>query len=446
MADAVQTGSTATVSSVLDLVSKKGLQVINSWIRDFPELMYVGLYLPNFYKDGGKLKRGGLTYAEQKSLNFKSIGSIESDMTVNKNEVVWYEAGAYVESAELTAPSAASTTVTVSAAESAYFKAGDVVVVRAAAGSTTASQQATVVSVNSGTGAIVVDAAITAAAGDFLMFVYNLLEHGAEINRGVHEENVTPVRVYFQKFGGSVDFDSQEINQSRLYVDASEYVKSKFAKVINRSNNNFARAWYLGRNVAGTKSETQGIEAVIAEKEARDGSGSCIIDFTGVAAGKEKAKKLVEVINQASMAPVYTGSEVPAVFCNTAFITKLSEIMFDMGNTFYLNETKIEFGLTQYSSPFFRNVSFITSHTLDKLEPVNAVAYVFPKHLVSFKVPEFQSVDERGTLVKTNSTGYTVLKMPQVSADYVKYTAQMTIANIFAGQTFKDTYKKIVGF
>ena len=74
MADAYNQGSTLTppqgqvvqstvsIQSVLTQVTNKGLQVMNSWIRDFPELMYVGLYLPNYYKDGGKLKRGGLTY------------------------------------------------------------------------------------------------------------------------------------------------------------------------------------------------------------------------------------------------------------------------------------------------------------------------------------------------------------------------------------------------
>ena len=51
-------GATTTPQSVLDNVTSKGLQVINAWIRDYPELMYVGLYLPNFYKDGGKMKRG----------------------------------------------------------------------------------------------------------------------------------------------------------------------------------------------------------------------------------------------------------------------------------------------------------------------------------------------------------------------------------------------------
>lgn len=429
--EAVLTGSTTTPQSILDNVTAKGLQVINAWIRDFPELMYVGLYLPNYYKDGGKMKRGQLTYQEQKALNFKSIGSLETDMTIAKNEVTWYEANSFIERAAITAAnSPADVTVTVSAAQSLYFAAGDVVVVKPGVGSSTTEVQATVVSVNTTTGVVTLDTSVACAIDDILMFAYNLIEHKVEISRGVHDADVTPVRVYFQKFGGSFDFDSQEINQSRLMVDAQEYVKSKFSIVINRSNNNFARAFYLGRNIAGSKSETQGLNALIAEKEARDGAGSAIFDFAGLT-GKAKAKKLVQVINQLCTAPVYTGNEVPTFYVNYEFITNLSEILFDMGNFYTLQDKMIDFDLTEYSSPYFKNVKFIVSHTLNTLYTIGSMAFAFPKHLVTFRVPEFQSVDANGTLVKSQSTGYSVLKMPQTSVDYVKYTAQMTIANIF---------------
>lgn len=447
MSNAAQTGSTTTPQSILDNVTQKGLQVINAWIRDFPELMYVGLYLPNYYKDGGKMKRGTLTYAEQKSLNFKSIGSLETDMTINKNEVVWYEANSFIERASITAANVtADPTVEVSATQIKFFAAGDVVVVKPGVGSSTPEVQATVLTVNTTTNVVTLDTNVVCAIGDILMFAYNLIEHRTEISRGVADSDVTPVRVYFQKFGGSFDFDSQEINQARLMVDAQEYVKSKFSIVINRSNNNFARAFYLGRNIAGAKSETQGLDALIAEKEARDGVGSAIIDFTGVVAGKAKAKKLVQVINKLCTAPVYNGNEMPTFYVNYEFITNLSEIMFDMGNQYNLQDKAIDFDLTEYSSPYFKNVKFIVSHTLNTLHPTKSIAYAFPKHLVTFRVPEFQSVDANGALVKTQATGYSVLKMPQTSVDYVKYTAQMTIANIFGGQTFENTYAKLINF
>lgn len=409
--------------------------------------MYVGMNLQNMFKDGGSLKRGGLSFAEQQSLKFKNIGSLEADMSINKNTVTWYEVGAYSDAALITeANLTADVTVRVAVADIPLFKAGDVVVIRAKAGGTTPNAQAEIVSVNAGTQQITLDTAVVTAIGDTIMFAYNLITHGTEINRSVAGENQTPVTTYFQKFGGSVEFDSQDLNVTRLLTDAQEYVKGKFAKTLNVANNTFARAFYLGRNISGTKSETQGLDAVIAEKSIRDGAANVVVDFTGVTVAKEKAKLLVETLNQANAAPVYNGGETPTVFCNTLFIDALTEILFDMGNFYTLKDKEIEFGITKYSSPYFKNVDFIVDTTLNNLEQYKSVAYIFPRHLVTFKTPEHQSVNESGVLIKSTMGGYAVLKMPQTSVDFVKYTAQMTIANVFAGQTFKNTYKKVIGF
>ena len=83
---------------------------------------------------------------------------------------------------------------------------------------------------------------------------------------------------------------------------------------------------------------------------------------------------------------------------------------------------------------------------MNRLEPFKSVAYVFPKHLVTFKTPQYQSVNEQGALVTNKVGGYTVMKMPQVSPDKVKYTAQMRIANVFAWMSFKNSYWKVINF
>jgi len=409
--------------------------------------MYVGMNLQNMFRDGGKMKSGGLTFADQQALKFKNIGSLEADMSVTKNEVTWYEVGAFADSALITeANGAPDVTVKIALADLDIFNVGDVVTVRAKAGGATPNAQAEITAIDTVTGQVTLDTAVVTAIGDSLMFAYNLITHKAEIDRTVSGINQTPVKTYFQKFGGSVEFDTQDLNVVRLLTDANEYVKSKFAVAINLANNTFARAFYLSRNTSGTRSETQGLDALIAAKAVRDGSANVIIDFSGALTAKDKAKMLVETLNKASSAPVYVGGEVPTVFCNLKFIDSLSEILFDMGNFYTLKDKEIEFGLAQYSSPYFKNVQFIVDTTLNKLEANKSIAYVFPKHLVTFKTPENQSVNENGALVKSSMGGYSVLKMPQTSVDFVKYTAQMTMANIFAGQSFKDTYKRLENF
>ena len=444
MENAVQTAQTTTISAELEKV--KTLLTLQAWVRDYPELMYVGMYMPNMFADGGKLKNWQLSIAEQKQLSFKTIGALESTMSVNANEVTWYEAGLYIEEALVTEDATASNTIKLDSKSVKHFKVNDLVEIKPWVWSATADVKAKVTGVDLLTNTLTLDTAVTVAVKDQVLFLYNLITFGTEITRWVSESDVTPVKTYFQTFGESVEFDSNEINQTRLLLDAKNYVKTKFATGINSANQRFARTFYVGRNVAGSQSETQWLDAVIEEMEARDWVGSAIIDFSSITDTKARAKKLIQVINEASSAPVYNGWEVPTIFCNYEFISRISEIKFDMANYITLDQKELAFGIQAYSSPYFRWVEFIVSHTLNRLEKYRAVAYMFPKHLVTFKTPEYQSVNESGALI-TNKVGwYQVLKMPQVSVDKVKYTAQMRIANVFAGQSFKNTYKKLINF
>lgn len=437
-------GSTVTIQSLLDNKTSKWIKVLNSLIRDYPELMYVGIEMPNYFKDGGKFKNE-LTYAEQKTISFKNIGSLEADMTISPNQVTWYEAGLILEEASVTQAEAVATdTFKVSADKIKFFKVGDVILKKPKLGGTSPQVQAEIITVNTVANTIELDTTTTAEVGDRIVLAYNLITYGSEISRGVSKGDVAPVTVNFQTFGESVEFNSQEINQTYLLESAMEYVKSKFSVAINMSNNRFAKAFYLARNVAGSRSETQGLDNVVAELEAKYGAGSHIIDFTGVTDAKAKVKKLVQTINYFNTAPLYNGVESPTFFVNDVFITNLSEIMFDMGNQISLDNKTIEFGLQSYKSPFFKNVQFIVSHTLNRLETDKSVAYVFPKHLVTFKTPEYQSVNETGALVKTKVGGYEVLKLAQTSVDVVKYTAQMRIANVFGWQSMRASYGKLI--
>lgn len=156
MSNAVLTSDTASVASILEKTTT--LMTINAWIRDYPELMYVGLYLNNLYADWGSLRKWGLSYAQQKQLSFKNIGSLDSTMTVNQNEVVWYEAGLYTEEAAITTANAAPAyDVIIPAKDIAFFKVNDIVAIKPKVGSTTAEVQAKITAVNTSTNTITLD-------------------------------------------------------------------------------------------------------------------------------------------------------------------------------------------------------------------------------------------------------------------------------------------------
>ncbi|MDA3855032.1 MAG: hypothetical protein PF569_02145 [Candidatus Woesearchaeota archaeon] len=131
-----------------------------------------------------------------------------------------------------------------------YFKVGDVVVVKEADGSGTTEVQSEITAVDTANDTITIADTITALDGDRLLMAYNIIEYGTTISRGVSTGDVVPVTTYFQTFGESMSFNSNEINQARLLEDAQEYVKAKFSVAINMSNNRFARAFYLARNIS----------------------------------------------------------------------------------------------------------------------------------------------------------------------------------------------------
>lgn len=446
-------GDITTLSSLLE--KTKTLMVINAWVRDYPELMYVGMYLPNMFADWGKLKMWQLSYAEQKQLNFKTIWSLEAQLSVNENEVVWYEAWLYLEESDIRRDNTtASNVILLEAEQFRYFKINDVVVIKPWKGSTTPELQATITATNPATNEITLSASTTCAVWDRIIFLYNLITYWEQIGRWTAAWWVKPVRSYFQTFGESIEFNSNELNQTRLLVDATNYVKERFSVALNSTNNRFAKAFYAARNIAWAQSETTWLDNVITEQHST--FGNAIYNFATLNGwtsypnthdgSKEKALKLVQIINEACSAPVYNGWEVPTVFCNYEMITSLSRIKFDMANYFTMEQKEIAFGIQAYTSPFFRWVEFIVSQTLNRLEPNRSVAYMFPKHLVTFKTPQYQSVNEMWALITTKVGWYTVMKMPQYSPDKVKYTAQMRIANIFAWISFKNTYKKIINF
>jgi hypothetical protein len=93
-------------------------------------------------------------------------------------------------------------------------------------------------------------------------------------------------------------------------------------------------------------------------------------------------KELQRILNLASTAPVYTGSEKPTVFCNTEFSARFSRLL--QGSQVYNDviPAKIEYGLKALSTPYFNDINFIVLPEIDRIYGLTPKAYVFPKELV----------------------------------------------------------------
>jgi hypothetical protein len=156
---------------------------------------------------------------------------------------------------------------------------------------------------------------------------------------------------------------------------------------------NIINSWFFGQNNSGTAPENQGIVTVIAEREAR--GQTSVFDLSGFATDAAKLKELQRILNLASTAPVYTGSEKPTVFCNVEFSSIVAGLL--RSDVVYqdFSPKKIEYGLESLSTPYFRDIKFIVLPEIDRIYGDRSKAYIFPKELVSFRVPENEFMNEQ---------------------------------------------------
>jgi hypothetical protein len=262
------------------------------------------------------------------------------------------------------------------------------------------------------------------------MFVAPSLTLGDKVSRTVSDPDSKTVITYFQKFGGSVRLDAEDLNKTRLLTDVKTYISNEFNKPKMQILENIINTWFFGQNVGGNTPQAQGITAVIAEREAR--GQTSIFDMSGITDDKLKIKELQRILNLASTAPVYMGSEKPTVFCNTEFASRVSMLL--QGSQVYQNfiPKTIEYGLESLSTPFFKNINFIVLPEIDRIYGQTPKAYVFPKELVSFRVPENEYVNEQGVAVRVQATKFSVIAQPVITNDYREYTTEYKLANIFA--------------
>jgi len=442
MWNAVNTTPISVQSYLDENVLGKNLRVISSIVRKFPMLAYFGFSIPNHYKDS--ILSDSLTYEEAQSINFKDIGGwIKPMMSKDGKSVEWYEVGAFGYSQAVdTTVSVAATSVVMESVKG--FEVGDVVLFIPAVGSVNwvrATREITAIN----TLTLTLDSAITVDAGDTVKYLYSTHTAGAKITRGTSEDDGLRVTTYFQKYGWNFEYTQDELNTTYLFADTSRRVKNKLSETINLAINNFAYTFYYGRNVSGAKAETQGLETLLAEKVA-NGETTVVRDWsTGLANDAAKVAAVMDFITSANTAPVYQGSEQPTFIANELMISALSQLLQSWVVYQQFVEKEIDWGIKVFSSPFFKNVSMLVDQSLNLLYPDTSVIYALPKHLVSFTTKMYDTPDVAGVVKTYNSNGFAVIPQPVVTNDVKEFTIEMWMANIFAGQTFTNSYMKASG-
>lgn len=444
MANAVNTTPVVT-KDVLHKVLWKGVGFMTSYIREYPWFAYLGFWPANWYKMQRNINgssAGAMFQLEgMQDSQFAKISKIESTLTEDGKKITWYEGDSFTTSSDITADTVVGSETEVTVASVAGFAVNDYVRTIPAAWSAGTETQVTVVSIDTVGKVITLSAAVDVRDGDKLMFIAPKLTLGNKVERTVSDPDAKTVTTYFQKFGGSVSIAAEELNKTRLLTDVKTFVSNEFNKPKMQILENIINTWFFGQNNGGTAPEAQGIVTVIAEREAR--GQSSIYDLSAMNTDEKKLNKLQDILNLASTAPVYTGSEKPTVFCNTVFADIVAGLL--RNNVQYQNfiPKTIEYGLESLSTPYFRNINFIVLPEIDRIYGSVSKAYVFPKELVWFRVPENEFMNESGVAVKVQANRFSVIPQPVTTNDFREYTFEYKLANVFAGQSYDNAYMQL---
>ena len=441
MAQAVQNTPVVT-NTVVQKVLGKWVGFMNAFIREYPWFAYLGLGPTNWYKMTRNIngQQGGSLLQLEKftDVSFAKISKIESTMSEDGKSVTWYEWESFSTSSEIAID---STTTAIEVQSVSGFAVGDYVRTIPANWSTGTETQVSITAINTTTKVITVSAAVDVKAGDRLLFIAPALTRGNKVTREVADPNSKQVITYFQKFGWSVTMLQEDLNKTRLLLDAKDYIANQFNKPKMLTLESIINTWFFGQNVGGNTPQAQGLTHVIEEREWR--GQTSVYDLSSITNDKLKIAKLQELLNLASTAPIYSGNEKPTVLCTTAFSANVARLLQDSVQYQNFIPKTIEYGLESLTTPYFRNINFLVMPEMDRIYGQKAVAFVIPKELVWFRVPENEIMDVNGAAVKTQANRFAVIPQPITTNDFREYTVEYWMANIFAGQSYDNAYMKI---
>jgi hypothetical protein len=438
MANAVNTTPVNT-QDIVDRVIGKGIGFMTSYIREYPGFAYLGFWPSNWYRMQRNINgssAGAMFQLEgMQDSQFAKISKIESTVSETGTSVSWYEGDSFSTSSEITTDSITTEIIVESVGT---FAINDYVRTIPAKGSAGTETQVTITGIDPATNTLTVSSAVSVKDGDKVIFIAPKLTLGDKVQRTVSDPTAKLVTTYFQKFGGSVSIQAEELNKTRLLVDVKTFLSNEFNKPKMQILENIISSWFFGQNNGGNSPELQGYVTLIDEREARGQTSR--FSLAAMTTDQTKLRELQRILNLASTAPVYTGNEKPTVFCNTEFASVISGLL--RSDVVYQNfiPKTIEYGLESLSTPYFRNINFIVLPEMDRIYSNDSKAFVFPKELVGFRVPENEFMNEQGVAVKTQANRFCVIKQPVTTNDFREYTFEYKLANVFAGQSYDNAY------
>ena len=445
----------SVIQSWIDVFTKqveslgKGVYIVTPYFRDYNFFSYLGFGSENFYLYDKALKNSEAMKYETKfdasaftNLQFKPLGELEGTVSDDGKAVRWYEQGFFNAKSSITTAVTAGTAIIVADIE--RFAVDQLVATQPAAWSIGTETTAKVTAVDLVTSTVTVDVAVTATANDYLIIIQQLQTVGSAVvgtYTGLKDKKLFSV---FGKLGSTIEFALSEVNTQRFFMSPSTYMDNKIKLASVKIYTEMANVFFKGTNVLGIKPISEWLDHVVAE---RDANALTSIVNLNQATEELKLDNFADTCDLAAQSPIYMNEE-PVIIANQAFASKFASALRKVNSVRYMDKSPaaLEYGLKTITTPFTNNKEVIIVKQMNNIYGNKPTAFIIPKHLITFKQPLYTLVpwaDWTPTAI-TNAPGkILILPETQVTWDKIKANMEYYIANLFAWQTYDNSYFRI---
>ena len=212
-----------------------------------------------------------------------------------------------------------------------------------------------------------------------------------------------------------------------------------------------AKQFRHGSGVAGTSPKIKGYDTIIEEREAANLPS--IIDCSGLTTSAEHLDTIENVLFDVNQAPVKSKF---VLIANHSFHRAYKNMLQDLRGiadaqaTCALQDT-IHDGIMQWNVKDSPMIDFFLSRQLSREQNYSGRAYILPKDLIAGFTPKFSEAEMKGSGGVTAKAAVfgavnTREKVGQATAECRVYEHYMRLGFIFAGVSYRNTYKRIDDF
>ncbi len=336
------------------------------------------------------------------------------------------------------------------------FQATDVVlIVKGSSTSGTVPAKVKITAVDTVTKELTFDTNVTIDEGDRIEYITTDAFGCANNTKGISQnsENAVSFTYNTQFFSRESKVDLADFN--KVFAKESQqyeaFTYEFYGKPTQEMYSEVTKQFRHGSGVAGSSPKIKGYDTIIEE---RDAAGlDSIIDFSTLTTADEYESKVEEILMDVEQSPVKSKF---VLIANNKFHRAYKNMLqklrsdADARATCKLQDT-IHDGIMKWNVEEAPMIDFYLSRQLSREATYAGLAYILPKDLIAGFTPKYSEAEMKGSGGVTAKAAVfgavnTREKIGQATAECRVYEHYMRLGFIFAGVSYRDTYKKITNF